>query len=234
MPLSRRLGRRLDARLTALLRSAGYPLGMVASELIAISIVAALVAGAVGSAMAPMLEWSPATTGACACLLGILPLLRIREIAARRARDVERNLPATLDLTALAMDAGLDFAGAIKEVSNRASGRGALWDELSLLLEALRLGHTRRHALRTMADNIPTETVRRFVDAVVQAEERGSPLSPVLHIQAQSLRRHRSVIAEEAASSAALWLTVPMMLLLGCILLVLIGPFLISGSAVAS
>lgn len=223
----------LRVRLATLLRRAGYPLGLQPVELAVACLATAGLGCGVGFAVMQILGWPVLSAALATAVFGSLPVLRVAGIAGLRTREVERNLPATLDLTALAMEAGLDFSSAVREVCQRATGRGALTRELSLLLEALGLGHTRRHALLTLAGNVPTPAVQRFVGAVIQAEERGSPLAAVLRIQAESLRRNRSILAEEAATKAALWLTLPMMLLLGCILLVLIGPFLVGGAQVA-
>jgi len=74
---------------------------------------------------------------------------------------------------------------------------------------------------------VPTEAVREFVGAVVQAEEKGTPLAEVLRIQANILRMRRSVLAEEAASRAGVMMMIPLIMLLGSILVILLGSMML-------
>ena len=71
--------------------------------------------------------------------------------------------------------------------------------------------------------------MRDFVSAVCQSEIKGTPLVGALDAQARTLRQRRSVLAEEAAAKAGVKLMFPLMLLMLCILLIVIGPFLVRG-----
>ena len=63
--------------------------------------------------------------------------------------------------------------------------------------------------------------------AVVQAEAKGTPLAEVLSIQARMLRMRRSVRAEESAAKAGLMMMGPLMMMFMCIILLLLGPFVV-------
>jgi tight adherence protein C len=137
-------------------------------------------------------------------------------------------LPVEIDLAAMCMHAGLDFPGAIRlVVAQRKSGEHVLREELSLVLSELDLGHTRATALSNFAARVPTSAVREFVGAVIQAEEKGTPLADVLKIQATMLRMRRSILAEEAASRAGVLMMVPMLMLLGSVFVILMGPLVL-------
>jgi tight adherence protein C len=99
-----------------------------------------------------------------------------------------------------------------------------LIEELNLILEELRMGKTRKDALSQFATRVPGETIREFVSAVIQAEERGNPLARVLQIQAETSRQRRSVRAEEAASKASLKILMPMVMIFAAILLLIVTP----------
>jgi tight adherence protein C len=125
---------------------------------------------------------------------------------------------------------GLDFPGAMRTVSKPTNGRpNALSSELSALLEELELGHTRKEALEHFAERVPTQAVEDFTYAVIQADQKGNPLARVLQVQGRMLSMRRSVAAEEAAARAGVLMIAPMVLLLGCIMLLLMGPFLVKG-----
>jgi len=63
---------------------------------------------------------------------------------------------------------------------------------------------------------------------VVQSEEKGNPLSEVLNIQATMLRMRRSVAAEESAARAGIYMMGPLMLIFACIMLIILGPFIVN------
>jgi tight adherence protein C len=86
---------------------------------------------------------------------------------------------------------------------------------------------TRKQALEGFARRAPTESVGEFVGAVVQAEERGNPVSAVLQIQASVSRIRRTVRAEENASKAGVAMVGPLMLVFLCIMLLVMGPMLL-------
>ena len=94
-------------------------------------------------------------------------------------------------------------------------------------MQELELGHSRRRALEHFAERVPTERVRELVFSVVQAEEKGNPVSELLSIQAQSQRLKRSIDLEESAANAALMLMGPMVLIFVCVIVLLLGPVLV-------
>ncbi|MGC4093344.1 MAG: type II secretion system F family protein [Polyangiaceae bacterium] len=92
------------------------------------------------------------------------------------------------------------------------------------MLQALELGKTRKEALLEFSERVPTESVREFVFAIVQAEERGNPLGRVLTIQAEVSRQQRSQRAEEAAARASVKIVGPLVLMFSAILLLMVAP----------
>ena len=212
------------------LRQADHPLGLTPNELSGLSLVSAIALGVVmfgvGSYTSLSLFWALAATA-----FGlVLPTLQLREHIRRRAKEITRGLPHSIEIVAMCMGAGHDFPGALRLVADPQGGRQtALSRELHVILEHLELGHTRRDALKSFAERVPTDAVRDFVNAVTQAEEKGNPLAKVLQVQGRMLNMRRSVAAEEAAARAAVMLVGPMMILVCCVLLLLMGPFLVRG-----
>jgi tight adherence protein C len=126
------------------------------------------------------------------------------------------------------MGAGLDFPGSLRRIVDCAANpREPIIEEFERILQELDLGHTRKGAMQGFAKRVPTDQVRELVNSVAQAEEKGSPLSSVLSIQAQTQRLRRSVQAEETASSAALMLLGPMTLIFLCVIALLLGPVVV-------
>ena len=160
---------------------------------------------------------------------GGLPCLSVREATRSRRAVISRELPLAIDGLALAVSAGLDFPGAIRQVVETPhDGASPLVDELARVLEALSLGATRREALLAFADRVPVPGVVEFVQAMVQAEEKGNPVMDVLLVQAQESRMKRSARAEEAASRAGVALAFPLFLMFGCTMLIVLGPIILN------
>lgn len=217
--------------LEQVLRASGYALGATPDELMAMMLMCSLAMGAFSLLITSVTTMSTPLWLAIALLAGCsVPWFQYRETCKNRLKAISRGLPPAIDLVALCMGAGADFPSSLRfVVAEIVSERDPTREEFQHILQQLELGHTRAHALNTFAERAPTEAVRDFVAAVVQAEEKGTPLAEVLNIQARMLRMRRSVSAEEAAARAAVMLIGPLMLMLGAILVILFGPFLING-----
>ncbi len=232
-PLIRWLGERVDPMLPAAARRAlarrialaGDVAGMAPGELLALSALSAM-AGALGAWSYGHLggfgPWVP-VLGACAG--GVLPLTHLDTLRVTRQRHAFRGLPQVVDVLVLALSAGLDFPGALRQFVARSSDpRDALVEELQLVLHELELGKTRAQALEELAERLPTHAIREFVSAVLQAEKSGSPLAAALRTQAVVSRQRRSVRAEELAARAGARMMAPVAMCMVSILLLVGAP----------
>lgn len=212
------------------LKRADYALGLSADEYSALSIISAVALAAVGLALSPLTRngWLFVVSGGL--LGGCWPTLQIQDRVRLRAKQIARGLPHAIEIAAMCMSAGLDFTGALRLISQPSAGkRHAVAQEFSMILEEIELGHTRREALLSFAARVPTPAVRDFTNAVIQADQKGSPLAKVLQVQGRMLNMRRSVAAEEAAARAAVLMVLPILLLVGCIVLLLMGPMVVTG-----
>ncbi|MGB8332658.1 MAG: type II secretion system F family protein [Polyangiales bacterium] len=219
---------RVRARARVSLTHAGDYMGLSEDELLAMCALCGLVLGIVGYILCILLSL-PSSLTVCAALLGMVtPWFRVLAIAQARARSIGRALPAAVELAAMCMSAGLDFPGSLHRIVESAADQNEpIIEEFRRVLQELDLGHTRRNAMEGFAARVPTNHVREFVNSVVQAEDKGTPLSSVLTIQAQTQRLRRSVAAEETASEAALMLLGPMTLIFLCVIALLLGPVVV-------
>ncbi len=221
---------RFATRVELHLRRAQYWLGLTANEFLALTLLSALLLGCTGEVFSYTLSHGHFLLVPGLLFGGLLPLIQTQEIVRKRAKEISRGLPRAIEIAALCMGAGLDFPGALRFLSQPRDGRmDALAQEFLAILDELDLGHTRREALLGFADRVSSRAVRDFVNAVVQAEQRGNPLVKVIQVQGRMLTMQRSVMAEESAARAGVLMIAPMMLLLGCILLFLMGPFVVKG-----
>jgi tight adherence protein C len=232
-PLLRWLGARFAglispgfrAKANRKLSLAGDYLGLLPEEAIGLSLLSALGGAVFGYVLGAVAEMGNLVVISGTLLASALPYFRISSAAGERIKKINRRLPHAIDLLALSMSAGLDFPGSVRQlVEKSGSPNDPLVEELTLMLQSLQLGRTRRQALEEFAARAPSDAVIEFVSAVVQAELRGNPLVDVLKIQAEVSRRKRTVRAEESAAKAGVALAGPLILVFLTILILIVAP----------
>jgi tight adherence protein C len=209
------------------LLSSGTAWGLDVDELGALLVMTSLVCALFGGLLSHLTGrgWAWVVPAA---LFGVaLPNLQLSSIIAARLKVASRALPAAIDVAALCMSAGGDFPQALRLVVQ--GNDDLIARELGHVLSMLEVGRTRRVAFEELALRLPAPAVADLVRALVQADEKGNPLAEVLQNQARMSRMRRSVAAEEAAARAGVLMIVPLMLLMGTILLLLLGPFIANG-----
>ncbi|MCA9589500.1 MAG: type II secretion system F family protein [Myxococcales bacterium] len=227
--LTRFVSPQLQASIDRQVAMAGDFLGLCAEEMLALSVLCGVVGAAAGAAANAIVHLGPMLAVAVAAFGMVSPFMTLSSAAADRMKAVTRRLPAAIDLLALCMGAGLDFPGALRQVVERSgTPDDPVIEELSLVLVGLSLGRTRQQALEDFALRAPVPMVRELVASVVQAELRGNPLADVLQIQAEVSRQKRTVLGEEAASSAAVKMIGPLVLLFLAILVLIVGPMVLA------
>jgi tight adherence protein C len=157
-------------------------------------------------------------------LLGFfLPTVWLGSRIRRRQDEVVKTLPDALDLLTISVEAGLPFDGAMQKVAEK-------WDNeiskaFARMLNEMRVGKSRRDALRDMSERIDVPDVTSFVAALVQADQLGISIAKVLRIQSEQMRIKRRQRAEEKAQQAPIKMLIPMtFLIFPTILIVILGP----------
>ena len=154
----------------------------------------------------------------------MLPYVWLNDRIKKRHKAIGRELPYSLDLLTLAVEAGLDFASAVQTVVQR-SRRGALHEELSIMLNEIRMGKTREESLRNLGARVNFGPLTQFVSNLVQADRMGTSLGKVLRIQSTQMRIDRTHRAEKLAGEAPVKLLFPLILcIFPTVFLILFGP----------
>ncbi|MGQ9482754.1 type II secretion system F family protein [Chloroflexus sp.] len=159
-----------------------------------------------------------------AAMIGyILPGIWLDRKIKERKKNILKALPDALDLLCISVEAGLAFDLALQRVAQK-------WDnelsrEFQRVLQDIRLGRTRREALRDLVTRTGVEDVQTFVSAVIQADQLGVSMSKILRIQSDQLRVRRRQRAEEAAQKAPVKMLIPMVFLIfPALFVVILGP----------
>ncbi|HMJ11656.1 MAG TPA: type II secretion system F family protein [Polyangiaceae bacterium] len=222
------LGDKLRTALDRQITLAGDFCGLLPEELVALTALLTSVLMTLGASYGILSGKGPALYVLLGAALGVLlPYLHMTSIEQARKKHVQKRLPYVIDLLSLALSAGLDFPGALRQVVEKTSNaRDPLVEEVNLILYELSVGKTRKQALAQLHERVPSESVQEFVAAVTQAEERGNPLAEVLNIQAEASRQGRSVRAEESASKAGMKMFIPIVIIVLVVMLMILAPLI--------
>ncbi|MCW2961427.1 MAG: TadC [Thermoleophilia bacterium] len=144
-----------------------------------------------------------------------------------RRDDMERALPDTLDLLTVSVEAGLGFDAAVSKVCEKM--HGPLIEEFEVVAREVRVGETRRQALRNLGERVDSNDVRSFARSIIQAEELGTSLGRTLKVQANDMRVHRQLAAEEKAMKAPVKMLFPTVLFIfPAMFIIILGPALLN------
>lgn len=181
------------------------------------------VAGLLGTALVALLlgavtgSVDPLATGFAAVLGGVGGALArdwwLSAQVRRREEAMLAEFPVVADLLALAVTAGEAPAAALDRVCRLC--RGELGRELAGALAEARSGAPLPVALQSLADRTSLEPLARFVDGIVIALERGTPLAEVLRAQAADVReaRKRDLLATGGRREIAMLVPVVFLIL---------------------
>jgi len=152
-----------------------------------------------------------------------LPDIVLYQVAYNRNERIRRDLPDSMDLLTISVEAGLPFDSALSQVARNT--RGPLADELFRVLQEMQIGLGRIEALRALADRTNVAELRGFVTAMVQADQFGIPIASVLRVQSRDLRIKRTQRAEEQAQTVPIKILFPLLFcIMPSLIIVVIGP----------
>jgi tight adherence protein C len=145
-------------------------------------------------------------------VLGVLGRDRAlsNEVSKRRDR-MAAEFPTIVELLALAVSAGEGVAAALERIGER--GHGELAHEFRRCLADVRAGAPLLDALRVTADRVDLAELRRFVESLTVALERGTPLADVMRAQAADAREASRRALIESGGRKEISMMVPVVFL---------------------
>jgi tight adherence protein C len=152
---------------------------------------------------------------------GILfPGFFLSKAATRRRERIDEELPHFVDQLALVIEAGMGFDAAVTYLADVSDG--PLGEEMKRVLTELRVGESRKTAIRSFALRVGSDNAMAFANAVLASDQLGSPLGSILRAQASDLRHRRQTYAEERAQKAPVKMLLPMAIFILPVLFILI------------
>jgi tight adherence protein C len=213
-------------RLKVNLQMAGNPGGITPAMFVGMRVVLALVLGGVVTLVTFRSMPLPQAMmySAIGFILGyMLPVMWLGRQITQRKNNITKALPDALDLLCISVEAGLAFDLALQRVTQK-------WDdelarEFKRVLSDIRLGRSRREALKDLAQRTGVEDVQTFTAAIIQADQLGVSMSKILRLQADQMRVRRRQRAEEKAQQAPVKMLFPLVFLIfPALFVVILGP----------
>ncbi len=231
-----RLGERFSprdesARLRHKLELAGSPMKWDVERVQAFKMLGLIAGAAVGIAFPLLAGAGVAVTMGVAIVLTplgyFIPDITLYQVAYNRNERIRADLPDSMDLLTISVEAGLPFDSALSQVARNT--RGPLADELFRVLQEMQIGLGRIEALRALAERTNVVELRGFVTAMVQADQFGIPIASVLRVQSRDMRVKRTQRAEEQAQKVPVKILFPLVFcILPALFIVVMGPAAIS------
>ncbi len=157
-------------------------------------------------------------------LIGVLlPSAWLTRKVNERKAAILKDLPDTLDLLAISVEAGMGFEGALDIVCQHFSS--PLADEFHRTLREMELGLPRRDAFQNLKRRTEVPELSNFVLALMQADALGIPIGRVLRTQATEMRAKRRQWAREKAAKLPVKMLIPLtFFIFPAIMIVVLGP----------
>lgn len=206
---------------------AGNPYNMQVAEFTGVRFIAGILLGLLGLGIALL-------TGAAviqmllytvlALIAGFtLPVFWLRNRVKKRQKVILKTLPDAIDLMTISVEAGLAFDGAMQRVADKWDN--ALSAEFGRALAEMRVGKSKRDALRELVARTGVADLSTFVASIIQADQLGVSIAKVLRIQSEQMRIRRRQRAEEQAHKAPILMMIPMVFLIfPATYIVILGP----------
>ena len=154
------------------------------------------------------------------------PNIFVSNKVGKRQKSIKRAWPDALDLMLICVESGNSIEAAMRRAAEEiGTSSPELAEELALTTAELSFLQDRRTALENLGNRTQLDIVRSVVQALIQADRYGTPVSQALRVLAQESRDERMNEAEKKAAALPPKLTVPMILFfLPVLVAVILGP----------
>lgn len=248
-PVTQKLGRNFrssakgaaGAQVRDMLEQAGHPLGMHYPEFLGLKVFCLASLSGIGVLTSlfavPLIlnlasmGGDPMTTLMCQGLWVLVfayigfagPTFWLRKFVNKRIKQIRKAMADVVDLIVLAIEAGLGFDQAVGQAVQKT--KGPLSEELSRVLDEIRVGKPQGEAFRDMAKRVRMSELTLLVAAIDQATRMGTGLAQALRLQATEIRERRMAFIREQAGKLPVKMMLPLVFcIFPALFVVILGP----------
>lgn len=159
-----------------------------------------------------------------------MPTLWLRFKIAKRQEKLLNGFPDAVDMMVVCVEAGMGMDAAIERVGREIEFENdALSDELKLYNKEMRVGKTRRQALKDLAMRTGLEEMKTLATLLIQTDKFGTSVAQALKAHSDFLRIQRYQRAEERAAKLTVKLVIPLIFcMFPSVFVVILGPAIIN------
>lgn len=213
------------------LQSAGYPLGLTASDFyilqfllpVAVFLLYILLFASATEEKGQVIIFAVVSSGFVYYYTHYYLTAKSRQ----RTQLIDKALPDFFDLLNVSIEAGMGLDGALKKVCTQMDS--PLSREFLSALEDMKLGKSRKEAFIELRERVPSEFFKSVMTSIIQADQMGLGMSNVLRTQSKRIREKQRVQAKEQAMKAPVKMLLPMVFFIfPTLFIVLLGPVVIN------
>jgi len=188
-----------------------------------------IVLGLLGTAIGSSQPAAAALLGIAFLALGVyLPDIVVDRRLQAAEEQIAKTLPATIDLINICIRSGMTLERAITRVAEEAIGSISI--DLDVIAERTQLGDSIEDAVKTLsASQEISVATSGFLSTIARATRLGVPLGQVIQQTADDMRKRQIDAIKTSAAKLPVKILMPLMLLLlPAVLLVVLGPAVLS------
>lgn len=152
----------------------------------------------------------------------VLPEIYLNLRLGKRKAKILKELPDVLDIFSLVFNAGLDFMSGLKWIVER-SKPTPLIEEFTVVLQEVNVGRSREAAFKQMAKRLNIPEISSVVRTILQGEKLGTPISEIIKILSEEVRRQRFERGQRIALQAPIKILFPLVFFILPVVAILIG-----------
>jgi len=142
-----------------------------------------------------------------------LPQIWLKLKISSRKEKITEGFPDALDLLLVCVEAGMGLDQAVSRVSIEMEDTcKPISEEFKTFIMEMRVGLTRRDALKNLSARTDLDDVNSLVNLIIQTEKFGSSIGQALRVHSDTMRTKRHQRAEERAAKIPTKLIFPLLL----------------------
>lgn len=154
------------------------------------------------------------------------PIFYLAKKKTQRVNQINKDMADFFDMVNLLLEAGVGLEGAISNVC--AKTKGPLSEEFQQVLDEMKRGKSRREALYSLRQRVPSDRFQGVIMSIIQADQLGIGMAKVIRNLTSHIREQQREAAREQAMKAPVKMLFPMVIFIfPSLFIVILGPMVV-------